>query len=319
MWRRCHPSKGERYAKGEIFIAAKRLDIHRGQGEQQFFAQLEILLGYKHENVIGFVGYCKENDERIFVYEYASNRSLDLHLGSRDLTWTKRLEIVIDVASGLEFLHGGVGTQETVIHRDINSGNILLNGDWRAKISDFGLALKMPISQETDYVIDNVVGSRGYSDPLYESTGFLTKESDIYSFGVVLFEILCGRHATDQNYEALPVLAEHHFSKGTIDEIVLESMKEQIVPESLISYSRIAFQCIQREREKRPTISEVIVQLKKALEFQVSVLIHGQLILEPLNINYLIIENHFHFLVDIFIPSTFLSKNLLNCESEKEN
>ncbi|PWA69511.1 Protein kinase, ATP binding site-containing protein [Artemisia annua] len=263
-------SIGEAFPEEEIFIAAKRLDIHRGQGEQQFLAQLEILLGYKHENVIGFVGYCKENDESIFVYEYASNKSLDLHLGSRDLTWTKRLEIVIDVASGLEFLHGGVETQETVIHRNINSGNILLNGDWRAKVSDFGLALKMPISQETDYMIDSVVGSLGYLDPLYESTCFLTKESDIYSLGVVLFEILCGRCATDQIFEdrPLPILAKHHFNEGTIKEIVLNTMKEQIVPESLITYYRIAFQCIQREREKRPTISEVIVQLKKALEFQ---------------------------------------------------
>ncbi|PWA50367.1 Protein kinase, ATP binding site-containing protein [Artemisia annua] len=262
-------SIGEGYAEEEIFIAAKRLDIHRGQGEQQFLAQLEILLGYKNENVIGFIGYCKENDESIFVYEYASNKSLDLHLGSRYLTWTKCLEIVIDVASGFEFLHGGVET-ETVIHRNINSGNILLNGDWIAKVSDFGLALKMPISQETDYMIDSVVGSLGYSDPLYESIGFLTKESDIYSLGVVLFEILCGRCATDQIFEdrPLPVLAKHHFNEGTIKEIVLNTMKEQIVPESLITYYRIAFQCIQREREKRPIISEVIVQLKKALEFQ---------------------------------------------------
>ncbi|GJX71148.1 kinase-like domain, phloem protein 2-like protein [Tanacetum coccineum] len=224
-----------RYAEGEIFIAVKRLDIHTAQEEQQFLAQLEILLGYKHKNVIGFVGYCKENDERLFVYEYASNKSLDLHLGSHDLTWTKRLEIVIDVASGLEFLHGGVKNQETVIHRNINSGNILLNGDWRAKISDFGLALKMPIS--------------------HESTDFLTKESDIYSFGVVLFEILCGRYATDQISEDRPLP-------------VLDRMKEQIETESLNTYSRIAFQCIRREREKRPTISEVIVSLKKALEFQ---------------------------------------------------
>ncbi|GKA62468.1 kinase-like domain, phloem protein 2-like protein [Tanacetum coccineum] len=196
-------------------------------------------------------------NERVMVFEYASNKSLDLHLSGSHLTWMKRLEISIDVASGLDFLQGGVGNQEIVIHRDIKSGSILLNGDWKAKISKFGLALKMPISQEIDYMMDNVAGNYGYCDPLYIETGVLSKKSDVYSFGVVLFEILCGRHAYENQEDMpLPILAKHHFNEGTIKEIVLDHMKEQIGPESLITYSRIAFQCIQHEIQKRPTINE---------------------------------------------------------------
>ncbi|GJX76027.1 protein kinase, ATP binding site-containing protein [Tanacetum coccineum] len=168
------------------------------------------------------------------VFEYASNKSLDLHLSGSHLTWMKRLEISIDVASGLDFLHGGVGNQEIVIHRDIKSGSILLNGDWKAKISKFGLALKMPISQEIDYMMDNVAGNYGYCDPLYIETSVLSKKSDVYSFGVVLFEILCGRHAYENQEDMpLPILAKHHFNEGTIKEIVLDLMKgTNICPKS---------------------------------------------------------------------------------------
>ncbi|XP_071719552.1 uncharacterized protein [Rutidosis leptorrhynchoides] len=169
-----------------IKIAAKRMDTTFGHAERQFLTELEILLEYKHENVIGLVGYCDEMDEKVIVYEYASRGSLDKHLKSVDLTWMKRLKICIEMASALEFLLGGSATQEVVLHRDIKSANILLMEDWKAKLSDFGLSLISSINQETGYVIDNVCGTYGYADPLYLGSGFLTRESDIHSFGVVL-------------------------------------------------------------------------------------------------------------------------------------
>ncbi|XP_035836110.1 probable serine/threonine-protein kinase At1g01540 [Helianthus annuus] len=254
-------------------IVAKRLDTRFGQGEQQFFSELQILLDYKHENVIGLVGYCDENDEKVLIYEYLSKGSLDRYLNDTSLTWVKRLNICIDVARALDFLHGGVGKQAKVIHRDIKTENILLKNDWKAKLADFGLSLICSINQETDYIFDHACGTRGYVDPLYRQSGFLTIESDIYSFGVVLFEILCGRstfaiHKHEGHY--LPDFIKNKFEEGKHAEVVFEQIREQIVPQSLTTFQEIAYQCLHLEREKRPTTKEVLVELQKALEFQES-------------------------------------------------
>ncbi|XP_071688495.1 uncharacterized protein [Rutidosis leptorrhynchoides] len=182
--------------KGDGFdtIVAKRLDRKGGQGEKQFQNELQILFNYKHENVIHLIGYCDEKDEKVIVYEYASKGSLDRYLNNTtSLSWIKRLNICIDVATALDFLHGGVATRASVIHRDIKTENILLNDEWKAKLADYGLSLISAINKNTEYIIDNACGTEGYMDPLYRESGFLTMESDIYSFGVVLFEILCGR------------------------------------------------------------------------------------------------------------------------------
>lgn len=266
--------KGEvAYADGRNTIAAKRLDKSLGQGEYEFLMELEILFEYKHENIIGLVGYCNEMDENIIVYEYASRGSLDKHLSNNGLTWRKRLEICIDIASGLDFLHGGAVTQEVVIHRDIKSYNILLNDDWKAKIADFGVSLISPINKDMDYVITNPCGTIGYIDPLYLKSGFLTRGSDIYSLGVVLFEILCGRlvcEIINGKLQILTNLFKRHYQEGNLDEMVFEGIKKQAVPKSLTTFQAIAYQCLHDESKNRPTTSEVLLQLKRALEFQVS-------------------------------------------------
>ncbi|MFS8008227.1 putative protein kinase RLK-Pelle-LRR-I-1 family [Helianthus anomalus] len=254
-------------------IAAKRLDTRFGQGEQQFLCELQILLDYKHDNVIGLLGYCNENDEKVIIYEYASRGSLDRYLNDASLTWVKRLNICIDVARALDFLHGGVGKQAKVIHRDIKTANILLNHDWKAKLADFGLSLISPLIQETSYVIDHACGTPGYWDPLYKKTGFLTIESDIYSFGVVLFEILCGRSTfAIQKHEGhyLPEFIKNTFIAGKHDEVVFKKIRKQIVTKSLTTFQEISYQCLHNEREKLPIAKEILSELQKAHEFQVS-------------------------------------------------
>ncbi|XP_076940069.1 uncharacterized protein LOC143609094 [Bidens hawaiensis] len=259
---------------GPETIVAKRLNTRLGgQGEQEFLSELQILLEYKHENVIGLKGYCDEKGEKIIVFEHALRGSLYRHLEDASLTWVTRLNICIDVASALDFIHGGVGKQARVIHRDIKAANILLNHDWKAKLADFGLSLISPINQETNYIIDRPCGTRGYLDPLYEKLGFLTIESDVYSFGVVLFEMLCGRstyktHKHEGHY--LPDFINRKFEEGKQDEVVMKQIREQMVPESLSTFQEIARQCLHHEREKRPATKNILWQLKKALEFQVS-------------------------------------------------
>nr|XP_043608923.1 receptor-like protein kinase ANXUR2 [Erigeron canadensis] len=244
-------------------IVAKRLDTSHGQGEKEFRNEIQILFEYKHENIISLVGYCNENDEKVIVYEYASRGSLDRYLKDARLTWMKRLNICIDVATALAFLHGGVRRQAIVIHRDIKTPNILLNDKWNAKLADFGLSLISPINKETGYVIDHACGTEGYLDPLYSESGFLTIESDIYSFGVVLFEIMCGRFLTG-------VVVKENFEKGKIDDFVFEAIKKQIEPKALIAFKTIAYQCLHEDREKRPTAKEVLEKLEEARKFQIS-------------------------------------------------
>ncbi|KAJ0766679.1 putative protein kinase RLK-Pelle-CrRLK1L-1 family [Helianthus annuus] len=219
--------------------------------EHGFLKEFEVLFKYKHENIIGIVGYCKEMNEKIIVYENASKGSLDRYLNS-----TK---------------------EDVVIHRDIKSSNILLTKNWKAKISGFELALTHPTNEVVKYVMNHVVGSPGYCDPMYWETHILTKESDMYSFGVVLFEILCGRLACPKDFknssQFLDILVKRHFQVARLDDIVFEGIREQIAPKSLSTFRRIAFQCLNEERKERPTASQVMVQLQKALEFQVSLII----------------------------------------------
>ncbi|PWA92356.1 protein kinase-like domain-containing protein [Artemisia annua] len=256
---------------GNRIIVAKRLDTRGGQGEKQYYDELQILYEFKHENVIGLVGYSNEKHERVIVYEYAPRGSLDKYLNDDKLSWRMRLQICIDVASGLAFLHGGVQGKEVVIHRDIKAANILLFDDWKAQVADFGLSLISTINEKTNYTIDHVCGTRGYLDPVYEKSGFLTIESDIYSFGVVLFEIMYGRSTYEiykQKGQFLPNFVRQIFKENKQDELVFEAIKEHIVPTSLTTFQTIAYKCLHEDREKRPTSKEILEQLKMALEFQ---------------------------------------------------
>ncbi|XP_071741969.1 uncharacterized protein [Rutidosis leptorrhynchoides] len=252
-------------------IVAKQLDTRGGQGDKQFQNELQILFKYKHGNIISIVGYCDEKDAKIIVYEYAPRGSLDKYLGEARLNWMKRLNICIGVATALDFLHRGIGKQATVIHRDIKTANILLTNDWNAKLADFGLSLISAINKETDYAIDRACGTPGYVDPLYLKSGFLTKESDIYSFGVVLFEILCGRSTFETHKREgiyLPSFINRCFENEKRDDVVFEKIKAQIMPKALTTFRKIAYRCLREDREKRPKAKEVVKQLKKALRFQ---------------------------------------------------
>ncbi|GKC30568.1 kinase-like domain, phloem protein 2-like protein, partial [Tanacetum coccineum] len=259
-------------AQGCEIIAVKRLDRMSNQRETQRVTELEVLLEYKHENIIALLGRCNEKRENIMVYEYASKGSFDRWLKYDGLTWRKRLEICIDIARGLAFLHGTSGAkQEVVIHGDIKSAHVLLNDDWKAKIAHFGCSLICPINQEMRYVVNNAKGTPGYCDPLNTTTGVLTKESDIYSFGVLLFEMLCGRSVVEHNSSRahnLVHLVRDHFEEGTLYEIVFEATKRHLAPKSLTTFLNIARQCLHEERSKRPTANDVLIQLKKSLELQ---------------------------------------------------
>nr|KAJ0221615.1 hypothetical protein LSAT_V11C200094270 [Lactuca sativa] len=254
-------------------VAVKRLDVKGGQGQNEFLMEIFMLSSYKHENLVSLVGFCEEGDEKIIVYEHEGRGSLDKYLATDHLTWVQRLLICLGAARGLNYLHTGVGEGHRVLHRDIKSSNVLLDENWEAKISDFGLSKIGPTNQEFTFLVTNAAGTFGYVDPLYVSTGVLTKESDVYSFGVILFEILCGRLAMIGKYDDerrfLSHLAQLRYEEGKLDEIIFPGIRKQIKPDSLRVFSRIANQCLKIDRKKRPTMAMVIEQLQISLEFQI--------------------------------------------------
>ncbi|KAD6453202.1 hypothetical protein E3N88_07907 [Mikania micrantha] len=254
-------------ASGYTTIVAKRWDNKFSQGDNQFQTEVNILCKRNHENIIGLVGYCNEADEKIIVYEHMYNGSLDKYLKDANLTWMKRLAICIDVANGLDFLHQGGAKLKKVVHRDIKSCSILLNDDWKAKISNLELSSLDPAHQDMEHVSDNAYATLGYLDPEYKQ-GFLTEKSDIYSLGVVLFEILCGRLASEDHSQFLGPLAKRCYEDKKLHEIVFEGIKDQIGSESLKQFADIAYQCLQDRSEVRPTAHEVVIQLKIALNVQ---------------------------------------------------
>ncbi|XP_023754391.1 probable receptor-like protein kinase At5g59700 isoform X1 [Lactuca sativa] len=247
--------------------------MDNNQGNKEFQTELTMLSQYQHHNIVTLIGFCNVNNEMILIYEYASNGSLDTYLlnPSSQLSWLQLLKICIDVAFALDYLHNHVAQKHRIIHRDIKSANILLDENLNAKLADFGLAKIGLANQQNSFVITNIAGTYGYMDPQYGRTGFLTKESDVYSFGVVLFEVLCGRVVcVDYNDERkfLFHYAPTCYKNGDMEKIVDRRIRKDINPITLLKFTATAYQCLQETREHRPTIAEVVFQLKEAMEIQ---------------------------------------------------
>ncbi|KAJ0522999.1 putative protein kinase RLK-Pelle-CrRLK1L-1 family [Helianthus annuus] len=259
------------HSKGQSMVAIKRLNRKFGQGDPEFWKEIMMLSRYTHKNLISLLGFCAEGGERLLVYEHASNGSLDHHLSSTTLSWTQRLKICLDAVRGLAYLHDHKGTQQRVLHRDIKSANILLDDNWNAKVSDMGLSKIGPANQRHTNLVTNVVGTPGYCDPSYMETYNLTKESDIYSFGVVLFEVLCGklcfRYTNDQLEILVPMWKQSYIDKK-LDQIIFKDLKPPMDPSSLETFSEIAFRCLHYSREQRPKMSILVERLEIALELQ---------------------------------------------------
>ncbi|KAL8258306.1 hypothetical protein R6Q59_030347 [Mikania micrantha] len=261
--------KGETIKHGKIAI--KMLDPRLGQGDHEFRTEIALLSLYKHENIVSLIGFCDEDGKKILVYRYEGNGSLDKHLINKDLTWIQRLQICLDAARGLQYLHDDVGADQRILHRDVKSANILLDENWKAKISDFGLCKVGPANKQATFLISSACGTFGYIDPDYLNTGYLTQRSDVYSFGVVLFEVMCGRPTIvskhKDNRDFLTNLIKTHWRRKTLDDIIFSDLQKQIKKASMLTFTNIAYQCLMSGNE-RPTMKKVVEQLQKALNNQ---------------------------------------------------
>ncbi|KAJ0691278.1 putative protein kinase RLK-Pelle-CrRLK1L-1 family [Helianthus annuus] len=258
-------------------------------GEKEFLTEIEILSGgVKHPNIVNLLGFCFEESEMILVIDNFSNGFLGEYLGNfkdkRVLTWEKRLKICIDVAHALKYIHYEMENRKTIINRDICSYNIGLDENLEAKIVNFWWSVFLPPNQDDDSLFLDWIGKYYYIDPEYKKTGKLKRESDVYGFGVVLFEILCGRLAHDHLKESelgLAHVARRSFNTGSLEELIDPLIKEEIGEnkfvlnrgpnkDSLHTFITIAHQCVAETQDQRPTMKVVVKELEKALFFQVS-------------------------------------------------
>ncbi|CAN6221013.1 unnamed protein product [Urochloa humidicola] len=254
-------------------VAVKRATRASMQGLREFEVEINMLSRIRHRHLVWLISYCYEQSEMILVYEYMEKGTLRSHLyGSNEalLPWSKRLEICIDVARGLHYLH--TGYEKNIIHRDVKSTNILLGDRFIAKVADFGLSRFGPSSFGETHVSTAVKGSFGYLDPEYFKTQKLTDRSDVYSFGVVLFEVLCARPVIDQALERAQVnLAEWAVAwqqQGQLDKIVDPRIIGQVDDNSLRKFAETAARCLADYGQERPHMGDVLWNLEYCLKLQ---------------------------------------------------
>ncbi|CAH9101822.1 unnamed protein product [Cuscuta europaea] len=252
-------------------VAIKKLDPEGHQGDTEWLAEVNYLGQLRHPNLVKLIGYCCEDEHRLLVYEYMASGSLEIHLFPRvstTLAWSRRMRIALDVARGLAFLHGA---DRPVIYRDFKTSNILLDEEFNAKLSDFGLAKDGPMGDQT-HVSTRVMGTYGYAAPEYVMTGHLTARSDVYGFGVVLLEMLLGRRAMDKSRPsrehnlvewARPLLT--HTKK--LFRILDPRMEGQYSSKTAVKVANLAYQCLSQNPKGRPVMSQV-VEILEALQPQ---------------------------------------------------
>ncbi|KAJ9550794.1 hypothetical protein OSB04_014839 [Centaurea solstitialis] len=252
-------------------VAIKRLDSVSNQGAVEYEAEIKVLSKLRHCNLVSLIGYCDEGQEMLLVYEFMPNGTLGDHLHKDDtnLSWLERLEICLGAARGLDYLHTGIATQHGVTHRDVKSSNILLDANFSAKIADFGLAKVGPTNQTQSYVSTCVKGTFGYMDPCYFYSGRLTRKSDVYAFGVVLFEVLSGRQAVDPTLDeeqwSLAAWVQEQMKDGKLNQVIDSRLTGQISRKCLKEFASIAAQCLHNQPKQRPTMAEVVVKLESIL------------------------------------------------------
>ncbi|KAG7633476.1 Protein kinase domain [Arabidopsis suecica] len=249
-------------------VAVKLLSQSSTQGYKEFKAEVDLLLRVHHINLLNLVGYCDERDHLALIYEYMSNGDLKHHLsgehGGSVLSWNIRLRIAVDAALGLEYLH--IGCRPSMVHRDVKSTNILLDENFMAKIADFGLSRSFQLGGES-HVSTVVAGSLGYLDPEYYRTSRLAEMSDVYSFGIVLLEIITNQRVIDQTREKPHITEWTAFmlNRGDITRIMDPNLNGDYNSHSVWRALELAMSCANPSSENRPSMSQVVAELKECL------------------------------------------------------
>ncbi|GLU01267.1 hypothetical protein SLE2022_185800 [Rubroshorea leprosula] len=246
-------------------VAVKKLDCATQDAGKEFENEVGLLSKFQHPNIISLVGYSIESETGFIIYELMDNGSLETQLhgpsNGSELSWYRRMKIALDTARGLEYLHEHHNPH--IIHRDLKSSNILLDSNFNAKLSDFGLAVIDGAQKKNDLKLSGTVG---YVAPEYLLVGKLTDKSDVYAFGVVLLELLFGRKAVEKEASApcqslvtwaMPKLTDRSLLPEILDPVVKNTMDLK----HLYQVAAVALLCVQPEPSYRPLITDVLHSL----------------------------------------------------------
>ncbi|PRQ59441.1 putative protein kinase RLK-Pelle-CR4L family [Rosa chinensis] len=261
--------------RGETATKVKKYQ----EKDTAFDSELSFLSRLHHKHLVRLVGYCEEKEERLLVYEYMKNGALHDHLHDKNNverssslinSWKMRIKVALDAARGIEYLHNYA--VPPIIHRDIKSSNILIDGNWTGRVSDFGLSLLGP-ENDSDYRPMKAAGTVGYIDPEYYGLNLLTAKSDVYGLGVVLLELLTGRRAIFRNSEdggtptsvvdfTVPLIMAGELDKVLDPRVGPPEINEAEAVE-LVAYT--AMHCVNLEGKDRPTMTDIVANLERAL------------------------------------------------------
>ncbi|KAG6517779.1 hypothetical protein ZIOFF_021177 [Zingiber officinale] len=285
MGRSHYPSFSQKPNNLRVFTFSELRNATRNfsrslMGHKEWLTEVNVLGVLEHPNLVKLVGYCAEDDERgiqrLLVYEYMPNRSVDDHLSNRSrttLSWPMRLRVALDAARGLAYLHEEMEFQ--IIFRDFKTSNILLDKDWKAKLSDFGMARQGPTEGITHVstavshaALRPVVGTLGYAAPEYLQTGRLTSKSDVWSYGVVLYELVTGRRPIDRNRprgeQKLLEWVKPYITDAKKLRIIMDTkLQDDYSLKSATRLVYVANRCLVRLPKSRPKMSEVVEMLRQ--------------------------------------------------------
>ncbi|XP_060670430.1 probable LRR receptor-like serine/threonine-protein kinase At1g05700 [Ziziphus jujuba] len=252
-------------------VAVKVLSASSVQRYQQFHAEVNLLMRVHHRNLTSLIGYCNDGTNAALLYEYMANGNLKTHISgsaankiSIILKWEDRLRIALEAAQGLEYMHAGC--KPPIVHRDVKSTNILLNENFQAKLSDLGLSKLFPADNQT-HVSTVVAGTLGYLDPEYYMSNWLNEKSDVYSYRVVLLEIISGRPAVAKTHEKthISTWVSSMLAKGDIKSIVDRRLQGNFDTNSVWKAVELAMACVSPASTKRPMMSQVVAELRDCL------------------------------------------------------
>ncbi|KAK6122261.1 hypothetical protein DH2020_043994 [Rehmannia glutinosa] len=248
-------------------IAVKRLSQRSDQGKKEFQNEAKLLARVQHKNVVNLVGYCVHDAERLLVYEYVANESLDKLLFKSDkrelLDWKRRHDVITGVAKGLLYLHEQAHC--SIIHRDIKASNILLDDKWVPKIADFGMARLFP--EDQTHVNTRIAGTNGYMAPEYLMHGNLSKKADVFSFGVVVLELISGQKNSafnrDPDSQNLLDWAYKLYKKQRSIEIMDPILVSSADRDQIEMCVQIGLLCVQSDPQLRPDMDRVVTILSR--------------------------------------------------------